>query len=289
MKEQDQLRRFILEDLGVRGEWVKLGDSWRQSIEHQHASALINEQLGQALAAVTMLSAIIKFKGSMILQAQGAGAIRTLVAQSSDERNIRGLVRCNENVDKASFEELFGQGQLVLTIESENNAPYQGVVPLLGKNLGEALETYFSQSEQLSTRVWLVADQNVAAGLLLQELPGQKGNKEDWERIEMLAQTVTDQELLELDCEPLLYRLFNQEKVRVFEPEPVAFRCACSRNKIENTLRTLGRDDLEEILQTQGIVDVNCEFCGRKYQFDRVDVEGLLAEIAVAHAAETRH
>ncbi len=289
MKEQDQLRRFIFEDLGVRGEWVKLNESWRQSIAHQQASPFIIEQLGQALAAVTMLSAIVKFKGSMILQAQGAGVIRTLVAQSSDQRNIRGLVRCNEDNDNASFEQMYGQGQLILTIESENSSPYQGVVPLAGRNLGEALETYFTQSEQLNTRVWLVADQNQAAGLLLQELPTQKGDKEDWARIEMLAQTVTDHELLELDCEPLLYRLFNQEKVRVLDSEPVEFRCACSRSKIENTLRSLGRDDLENILQTRGDIEVNCEFCGRNYSFDRIDVEGLFADIAVINATDTRH
>ncbi|MGD7035804.1 Hsp33 family molecular chaperone HslO [Methylotuvimicrobium buryatense] len=289
MKEQDQLRRFIFEDLGVRGEWVKLNESWRQSIEHQQASPVIIEQLGQALAAVTMLSAIVKFKGSMILQAQGAGVIRTLVAQSSDERNIRGLVRCNEDVDNASFEQMYGQGQLILTIESENSSPYQGVVPLAGRNLGEALETYFSQSEQLNTRVWLVADQHQAAGLLLQELPSRKGDREDWARIEMLAQTVTDHELLELDCEPLLYRLFNQEKVRVFDAEPVQFRCACSRTKIENTLRSLGRDDLEDILQTRGDIEVNCEFCGKNYSFDRIDVEGLFADLAVTNATDTRH
>lgn len=289
MKEQDCLRRFIFEDLGVRGNWVKLGESWRQSKEHQQAGNLIVDQLGQALAAVSMLSATIKFKGSMILQVQGNGAIRTLVAQSTDEHKIRGLVRCNAPVESDSKQELFGEGHMILTIEREEGMPYQGVVSMAGRNFSEALEAYFTQSEQLNTRVWLVADHDRVAGLLLQELPVQKSYKEDWQRIEMLAQTLTEKELLELDCEQLLYRLFNQEKVRVFDAEPVEFKCSCSRNRIESTLRSIGRAELEEVLEEHGFIEVNCEFCGREFRFDRVDIESLLTQSAVVNETDTRH
>jgi len=241
------------------------------------------------LAAVVMLSATVKFKGSMILQAQGDGDLKTLVAQSTHDRKIRGLVRCNDHVPAGSLETLFGQGQLVLTIEPDNAQPYQGVVPLKGKNLAAALQTYFEQSEQLKTRLWLFANETHAVGLFLQELPSQNSSKADWERIEILADTVTEQELLELDCENLLYKLFNEEKVRLFDAEPVEFRCACSRPRIQRTLRAMGKEELEDILREHGTIQVGCEFCSEQYLFDRVDVEILLSQESVANQSETRH
>lgn len=289
MIEQDLLRRFLFEDLGVRGEWVKLTTSWQAAKLHQRGSENVQQQLGQALAAVVMLSATVKFKGSMILQAQGNGDIKTLVVQATDQRKIRGLIRGKESVAPGSLEDMFGHGQLVLTIESENGPPYQGIVPLQGSNLASALQTYFEQSEQLKTRLWLFANANHAVGLLLQELPAQDNYKSDWEHIEILANTVTGQELFELDCEQLLYRLFNQEKVRVFDAEPVEFSCACSRSKIEETLFSMGRAELEEILAERDIIEVSCEFCSEHYRFDKIDVESILSKKSTAPDSETRH
>jgi molecular chaperone Hsp33 len=289
MIEQDILRRFLFEDLGVRGEWVILTASWRAAKRHQQGPQNAQQLLGQALAAVVMLSATVKFNGSMILQAQGDGGLKTLVAQSKHDRKIRGLLRCNEQASTGSLETLFGQGRLVLTIESDNAQPYQGIVPLQGKNLAAALRTYFEQSEQLKTRLWLFANETQAAGLFLQELPSQNTCIADWERIEMLADTVTGQELLELDCENLLHRLFNEEKVRLFDAEPVAFQCACSRPRIERTLRAMGREELEDILLEHGTIQVGCEFCSEQYLFDNIDIESLLSQGNLANQSETRH
>jgi molecular chaperone Hsp33 len=289
MIEQDILRRFLFEELGVRGEWVKLTNSWQAAKLHQRGSENMQQQLGQALAAVVMLSATVKFKGSMILQAQGDGDIKTLVAQATDQRKIRGLVRGKENITAGPMEAMFGQGRLVLTIEMENGAPYQGIVPLQGSNLAAVLQAYFEQSEQLKTRLWLFANATHAVGLFLQELPAQENYKADWEHIEILANTVTEQELFDLDCEQLLYRLFNQEKVRLFDPEPVEFSCACSRSKIEKTLFAMGRTDLEEILAERGVIEVVCEFCSEQYHFDKVDVENILSRESTAPESTTRH
>ncbi|MGZ5011170.1 MAG: Hsp33 family molecular chaperone HslO [Methylobacter sp.] len=289
MIEHDILRRFLFEELGVRGEWVKLTNSWQAAKIHQRGSENMQQQLGQALAAVVMLSATVKFKGSMILQAQGDGDIKTLVAQSTDQRKIRGLVRGKENVTAGPMEAMFGQGRLVLTIEMENGTPYQGIVPLQGSNLAAVLQTYFEQSEQLRTRLWLFANATHAVGLLLQELPAQENYKTDWEHIEILANTVTEQELFDLDCEQLLYRLFNQEKVRLFDPEPVEFSCACSRSNIEKTLLAMGRTDLEEILAERGVIEVTCEFCSERYHFDKVDVENILSQESTVPESTTRH
>lgn len=275
MKEQDCLRRFLFEELGVRGEWVRLQGSWQAAKQHQILNPAVESQLGQALAAVVLLSATIKFEGAMILQAQGDGALRTLVAQSSHDRKIRGLVRYNSEVSCDTLPEMMGQGRLVLTVESENVPPYQGVVSLDGKNLAEVLHTYFLQSEQLQTRLWLFANNTQAVGLFLQELPAQASYKVDWERIEVLAKTITEAELLNLDCEEVLYRLFNEEKVRVFVAETVEFSCHCSRDKISATLRSMGQTDLESILKEREAVEVDCEFCGAKYCFNETEIAAL--------------
>lgn len=164
----------------------------------------------------------------------------------------------------------------------------QGIVPLEGSSLAAALETYFSASEQLDTRLWLTADAQRAAGLL-QRLPAERGLDEDWERIALLAQTVSTGELLDLPAERLLYRLFHEETVRLFESEPVAFRCSCSRQRIEDTLRALGAEEVESILEDEGAIEVDCEFCNRHYHLDRVDALKLFAP-SVPHAAPpTQH
>lgn len=290
MSEQDLLRRFLFEDIGVRGLWVKLSASWQAARQHQHCSENVQLQLGQALSAVVLLSSTIKFDGSMILQAQGDGPLSILVAQATHDRKIRGLIKGENPFNTDSLQEMFGEARLVLTITSETAQPYQGIVPLQGDNLAAVLESYFSQSEQLNTRLWLFADQTRAAGLLLQELPAKLKDNEDWERIVLLADTVTAPEMLDLDCEDLLYRLFNEEQVRLFAGEPVVFDCSCSRAKIENALRMLGRPELESVLQERGTIDVNCEFCNKHYGFDKVDVEQLLcAEQVMPASPQVRH
>ena len=272
MKKTDYLQRFIFEDLGVRGEWVGLQDSWQESKQKQNLSSSVQEKLGEALAAAVLMSATIKFKGSLILQAQGNGSLKTLVAQATHDRSIRVLARNDGLVKTGSLSEMMGNGRLVITIEPEKGEPYQGIVALEANTLAEVMTTYFLQSEQLQTRVWLFANEHYAAGLFLQELPGQESNKTDWERIIVLANTITKQEMLTLDCEDILHRLFNAEKVRLFEQEPVSFKCTCSRKKIENTLIALGREELASILQEQHEINVDCEFCAEHYHFDAVDI-----------------
>ena len=278
MKQQDCLRRFLFEEHGVRGEWVRLEESWRQAKQHQIlVSDAVEVQLGEALAAVVLLAATIKFTGSIVMQIQGGGDLKALLAQASNERNIRGLVRSSAKVSGLQLKEMLGgAGRLVLTVEPENADPYQGIVGVEADNLAGVLEDYFTQSEQLDTRLWLFADKTHAVGLLIQELPNENRDKADWQRIELLASTVTAEELLTLDCEVLLHRLFNEEKVRIYDPEDVAFKCSCSRQKISGTLLALGRAELESILKERADIEVDCQFCGANYRFDKVDVENLL-------------
>ena len=286
MQQQDCLRRFLFEQLGVRGEWVRLEQSWQQAKQYQHiVNTAVDSQLGQALVAVVLLAATIKFKGALIMQIQGSGELKALVAQCSHDRHIRGLVRSETEVNAQNLQQMIGEGgRLVITVESENSEPYQGIVAVQEDSLAEVLRSYFRQSEQLNTRLWLFANQTHAAGLFLQELPGNDQTEqtaEDWQRLELLANTLTAEELLTLDCETLLHRLFHEEPVRLYDAESVAFVCGCSRAKISNTLTGLGKVELETILAELEKISVDCQFCGAQYQFDRVDVAELFSKTIV--------
>lgn len=288
MADQDSFRRFIFEEIGVRGELVHLDASWHSVLERHPYPATVSTQLGQALAAVVLLSATIKFQGSLILQAQSEGPLHTLVAHATHNKTIRGLAQWREPVPAGALPQVFGNGRLVLTIQNQGSEPYQGIVALEGGSLAEAIQNYFALSEQLATRLWLAADGERAAGLFIQELPTRHGARDDWERVALLADTITERELLHLPDEELLYRLFNEEQVRLFEPEPVAFRCNCSRERIEKVLIGLGLEEAETLLMEQGNVEATCEFCNRRFIFDTVDVHALFAEAPVAKP-HTRH
>ncbi|BBA36534.1 chaperonin HslO [Methylocaldum marinum] len=277
MNEFDSFQRFLFEDIGIRGELVRLDASWQTVLERHPYPPSVSSQLGQALAAVLLLSATIKFKGSLILQAQGEGPLHTLVAQATHQRTIRGLAHWRGDIIGEKLSDIYGAGQLVLTIRNEDSNPYQGIVDLEGDNLAGAIQTYFSRSEQLATRLWLAADDQRAAGLLIQELPARRLEHDDWTRVEYLANTVTGPELLNLPSQELLYRLFNEERVRLFDSEPISFRCGCSRERIESVLISLGLKEIESVLEHEDSVEVGCEFCNRRYRFDRVDIGGLFA------------
>lgn len=274
MTENDVLHRFIFEEAGIRGEWVRLEASLRDARRYQSGPQAVQALFGEALAAAVMLAATLKFEGSLILQAQGSGAVRTLVAQASHDCKIRGLIRCQDAAADAP-RALLGTGRLVITIEPDQGEPYQGIVPLQGDSLAQALRVYFRQSEQLGTRLCLIADETAAAGLLLQELPAQKGYRADWERIDLLAAALNARELLAWDCETLLGNMFPEEKIRLFAPARIEFKCGCSADKVENTLRALGRAELAEVLKERPFIEVDCEFCRRQYRYDQVAVDRL--------------
>ncbi|AGA89775.1 disulfide bond chaperone [Thioflavicoccus mobilis 8321] len=290
MSDPDSLHRFLFEQAGARGELAYLDASWRAILAIQTYPLAVQDQLGRALAAVALLSATIKFEGSLILQVQADGPLRTLVAQATNQRTVRGLARWEGEVPVgADLAETFGHGRLVLTIERPGAEPYQGIVPLEGHDLAQAIERYFTTSEQLPTRLWLEASPQRAAGMLLQRLPGAVGDAEDWERIGLLANTLTRTELLGLPAEGLLHRLFHQEEVRLFDSEPVAFRCGCSRQRIEDTLRALGRDEVEQTAADEGGIAVTCEFCNREYRFDPVDIQQLFVDAPHHQPPAGRH
>lgn len=279
MTEHDTLRRFIFERLPVQGRHVHLDATWRAALERQDYPVPVRGLLGEAMAAAVLLSATLKFDGNITLQIQGTGPVHLLVVQCTSDLNLRGLARWTGELETMGFRELVGDGRLVMTIEQKGKAErYQSVVPLEGVSLSASLESYFARSEQLATRLWLTAGDGSASGLLLQMLPDRQGDPDAWQHVTVLSDTLKQRELAGLSAQELLHRLYNEDDVRLFDGAPVAFRCQCSRGRIEDTLRALGREEMRSIIAEQGKVEVDCEFCGKRYAFDAVDVESLFSE-----------
>ncbi|MCF8015692.1 MAG: Hsp33 family molecular chaperone HslO [Chromatiaceae bacterium] len=289
MSETDSLHRFVFERSRVRGELVRLDAAWQAVLERHTYPAAVKQPLGEALVSVLLLTATLKLEGSLILQAQGEGPIRTLVAQATHEGTVRGLARWEGEIEAGDLQALFGKGQLVLTINAKNRDRYQGIVPLEGAGIGAALEGYFASSEQLPSRFWLAVSDKRAAGLMLQRLPGPTDDEDDWNRTVMLADTVQPRELLQQSTPDLLRRLFHEESLRLFEPEPVAFRCGCSRTRVADNLRALGRNEVDDIIAQQGLIEVTCEFCNRGYRFDAVDARSLFTGVVNATTPPAQH
>jgi molecular chaperone Hsp33 len=304
----DELHKFLFEGLPVRGMLVRLTGGWSEVLARREAigpfPSPVQALLGEMAAAVTLMQANIKFNGSLILQIFGDGPVKLAVAEARSDLSFRATAKVVGDVpDSARLEamlNLHGKGRCAITLDPQDRLPgqqpYQGVVPLHGDQreplqaLSQVLEHYMLQSEQLDTRLVLAANDEVAAGLLIQRLPvqGEKnlsgvnvanedliGQSEDFNRIAHLAATLTQQELLTLDPDTILRRLFWEEPVLRFEPQAPAFGCSCSRDRVRSMLGGLGREEADSILAERGDIEIGCDFCGQQYRFDAVDVGEL--------------
>ncbi len=301
----DELHKFIFEGLPVRGMLVRLRPSWQalQAARAEPYAAPVRALLGQMCAAGVLMRANIKFDGALVLQVFGDGPVKLAVAEVRDGLQFRAtakVVGATADTDRlAALVNVHGQGRCAITLDplerSRGQQPYQGVVALHGdqreplQRISEVLEHYMLQSEQLDTRLLLAADEHSAAGLLIQRLPGEGagrhgadesriGRDEGFNRIALLAATLTDDELLTLDSDRLLHRLFWQERLTRFAPDPALvprFACSCSRERVSVMLQGLGCAEIESIVAERGDVEIGCEFCGRQYHFDAVDAAGL--------------
>jgi molecular chaperone Hsp33 len=282
----DQLHRFIFDNSDIRGEIVTLAQSIDDAFAHQNYPAPIKRLLGEFLTAASLLSRTLKFDGSLTLQARGDGDLPLIMAEINHQKKIRCVAQVNtpKGLENRSLASLLGKGILSIIIDPDKGERYQGIVALEGETLAQCLEAYFLQSEQLPTKIWLsVTDSNsnnaIASGMLLQRLPQQLASAEDnqdlWETQSHLASTVSNEELLTLDHETLLTRLFHERGVRVFEAEPIAFSCSCSRERTNQTLTQLGQTTLQEIVEKEGEVMVDCHFCGFQYKYLSTDIDQL--------------
>ena len=280
-KQQDARVRFLFEDAPVRGAWVYLQHSVQAMPAFISASPAGKILLGESVAAAALLSANIKLQGRLAIQARGDGALRLLVAESSQNAGVRGVIALDDRAENTlALRELLRDGYLAVTLLPDVGESYQGIVPLQGARLQDCLAAYFQQSEQLETALWLASDGETAAGLLLQAMPGAQDDLKGWQHVHALASTISNEELLSLSCEQLLHRLYHQETVRVFDAEPVQFQCSCNTQRSAAALATLGREDLLQLFQETPVVKVDCHFCGKIYQYSERDIDKILGEIS---------
>ncbi|CCN36724.1 33 kDa chaperonin [Vibrio nigripulchritudo SO65] len=274
------LNRYLFEDLSVRGELVQLDETYQQIISSKEYPAPVQNLLGELLVATTLLTATLKFEGSITLQLQGDGPVSLAVINGDHDQKVRGVARWDGDIAQdATLHQLMGKGHLVITIAPKQGERYQGVVGLEGETLSEVLEAYFERSEQLQTRLWFrlgeFEGKPHAAGMLLQIMPDGTGTPDDFEHLEQLTNTVKNEELFSLPANEVLYRLYNQEKVQLFEPQPVEFHCGCSRERSGAAIITVSRDEINDILATEGSVSLHCDYCGTNYSFDESQVSEL--------------
>jgi len=295
LASEDVLHRFMLEKAGVRGVLVRLGASWHEIASRAEYPAGLRDTLGQAVAASALLTGNIKFEGSLSLEFKSQGALRLLFTECTDKGRVRGLARYDaqalpSHVELANLPD----AMLAITIGQAERGRYQGVVQLdETASIGQALENYFERSEQLPARILLAADGQHAVGLMLQPVPGEGGHsaaedEDAWTRVGHLTATLSASEMLATRPEELLYRLYHEETVRLYEPKPLAFGCTCSQERVEGMLRALGRTEVESTLADRGgEIEVVCEFCATRYTFDRVDAERLLTQVETPPAPST--
>lgn len=279
---RDHLARFLIRDAGVRGVHVRLDEAWRQIREREAYPEGAATLLGQAAAAAALFTGHAKVDGRLSVQMRTQGPIRTLFAECTAAGTLRGIVQLAEDLDAAAPIDLAALGPggiLAITIENhggDGREPirYQGLVPLESHRLDGAFEDYFRQSEQLPTRLLLAASGDVAAGLMLQKLPGDEGDADGWNRVGTLFETLGEDELLALPGPALLHRLFHEDGVELLAGKPLSFACSCSRERVESMLVAIGRE--EATLAVQGEeATIRCEFCGQTYRFDRPAIERL--------------
>ncbi len=280
MTQQDQMHRYLFENHAVRGELVTVSQTWQEMINGHDYPQPVQQVLGELLVATSLLTATLKFDGDITVQLQGDGPLNMAVINGNNHQEMRGVARMQgEIADGSSLKEMVGNGYLVITISPKEGERYQGVVGLEGDTLAACLEDYFMRSEQLPTRLFIRTgtseSQMGAAGILLQVLPAQDASLDEFNHLATLTDTIKTEELLGLPANDVLWRLYHQEEVTLFDPQNVVFKCTCSRERCGEVLRTLPEEEVDQILQEDGNIDMHCDYCGNHYVYDAVDIAAI--------------
>lgn len=278
--QQDLLHRYIFDKLDVRGELVQVSDSFEQMIANHNYPEPVKKLLGELFVATSLLTATLKFEGSISVQVQGDGAVKYALINGDHQQNMRGVARLQGEVTGSSVPELIGKGHMLITITPIKGERYQGIVPLSEPTLAECVEQYFTQSEQLKTRLWFATDTTEgnakAAGLFLQVLPVDKAKSEqDFIHLEALSNTIKADELLNLDAQTLLTRLYHEDNPQLFAPQAVKFKCTCSREKTIDALVNVGKEELLADVEEHGEVKISCHYCLTDYCFDEQQITAI--------------
>ncbi|AJC67969.1 Hsp33 family molecular chaperone HslO [Dickeya zeae] len=280
MANHDQLHRYLFENHAVRGELVTVSDTFQHMLANHDYPVPVKNLLGEMLVATSLLTATLKFSGDITVQLQGDGPLKLAVINGNHQQQMRGVARLQGDIAAdSSLRDMVGNGYLVITITPTEGERYQGVVGLDGDDVAACLENYFQQSEQLPTRLFIRTGEHdgrqCAAGMLLQVLPAQHGNREDFDHLTQLTATVKAEELFGLPANDVLYRLYHQENVTLYEPQPVEFQCHCSRERCADALMTLPADEVSDILAQDGQIDMHCDYCGSHYLFNAQDIDNI--------------
>jgi len=282
--KNDVLNRYLFDDLHVRGELVQLQQTYKDIVSLHDYSPAVSQLLGELVAATCLLTATLKFEGEIAVQLQGDGPIGYLAVNGNHKQEMRGIVRLSQETEETTLQGLIGKGTMVITIRPEQGEPYQGVVALDRETLADCLAHYFEVSEQIPTKIWLFSDneKQQAAGSLVQLLPD-GGDKEkqqlDFEHLCQLTNTIKSEEIFTLDAEALLYRLYHQEKVQLFEPQNVSYQCSCSEDKCLTAIAQINPVELKSIIKEQGNVSMTCDYCMTTYVFDELKLQPFLNDV----------
>ncbi|KEI69881.1 molecular chaperone Hsp33 [Endozoicomonas elysicola] len=287
-RTDNAVQRFIFENTDIRGEVVSLNNSYLDALEAHEYPEVVRRFLGELVASAVLLSSTLKFEGLLTLQARGDGPLSLLMVECTDQKSFRAVAQFRDDIVEAPLQTLLGKASLLITVDPVKGKRYQGIVPLEKETLAASLEDYFAQSVQLQTRLWLACDGQSSSGLLLQALPASAelsadARSESWNRMTALAETVQSSELLDLDHETLLVRLFHEETVRIFEKEPVRFICTCSQERSAKIISTLDRKEVESIIEEDGQVAMDCQFCNHQYVFGKEDIDSIFNEKPQIH------
>lgn len=296
MQDSDTLYRFTFDNTPIRGNTVHLNQSFEIALQHHAYPEPLRTVLGELMAAGMLLTATLKMHGALVLQIQGNGPIRLLVVEctrhaESEVLTLRATAKYVGDFTGGSLQEMVGDGHFVITLDPKDGGQgYQGVVPLEGGCISEILENYMRRSEQIETSIWLSCNGRSAAGMLLQKLPDQEASDPDaWNRTNLLADTIQNQELLQLSTVEMLNRLFHEEPVRLYEGQSVKFLCTCSRDNVSNMLKMMGKEEIMSIIEERGEIEVHCDFCNHRYQFDPIDANQLFTEEITVPSTRSRH
>lgn len=274
------LQRFLFDDLDIRGAVVRLDSVWHQMLAGRDYPTPVVQILGEIAATTLLFGSNLKQPGRLTIQLSGNGPVSMLVLDCNESLRIRGMAKCAQAIEQKPLPELLGNGQLILSLDMDSmSETHQSIVPLKGNNVTEIFEHYLEQSEQLNSRLILAASADAAVGIFLQKLPtADQRDADGWSRIEALAATVSDTELLTLQVEALLLRLFNQETMRVFEQQPVDYGCQKNHEKIHALLHSLGREEVNGILQEFGEVVIHDDICNHEYHFDALAIDAIFSK-----------
>ena len=283
-QDNDKLYRYLFQNRAVRGEWVRLNDTFTETLNTHHYPIRVQNLLGEMLVATSLLTATMKFEGTITVQIQGDGPLKLALVNGNEHQQLRALARVEgEIAEEATLSQMIGNGVLVISIMPNDGERYQGVIALDKPTIRECLEDYFARSEQLQTHLIIRTGEYegkaVAGGMLLQIMPDGTGTPEDFEHLATLAETVKDEEMFGLSAEELLFRLYHEEHVEVYEPQQTEFKCGCSRERSGNAILLLPAEEIEEMLaEKNGVIDIQCECCGTQYFFDKPAINELKEE-----------